>query len=121
MRERTIWISAGLLGLGVAVALALLTSRVAQPPVGLSGEPVSAGRALAPARTATTAPARAQPRRPAVPTSTQAAPPPPAAQAPPRDDDDDSGGFGDSSGSGSGDEASGRGRGRGRGRGGGDD
>jgi hypothetical protein len=113
MRERTIWISAGLLGLGVAVALALLTSRVAQPPVGLSGEPVSAGRALAPARTATTAPAGAQPRRPAVRTSTQAAPPP-ATQAPPRDDDD-RGGSGDSSGSGSGHDGSGQGRGRGRG------
>jgi hypothetical protein len=122
MRERTIWIFAGLLGLAVAVALAVLTSHVSQPRVGLSGEPVSAGRQLAPARTPTSsgAPARELPARPATSTPTTAAPPPPAAEAPPRSDDDAAN---DSSGSGSDDDSSGgsRGRGRGRGRGGGDD
>jgi len=116
MRERTIWISAGLLGLAVAVALAVLTSHVSQPPVGVPGEPVSAGQQLAPARTAPAA--RPAPARtpPAAATATTAAPPPPVVQAPRGSDD----GAGDSSGSGSGDDRSGRGRGRGRGRGGDD-
>src|SRR4051812_4426846 len=48
MRERMIWISAGLLGLLLAAALASATSRVSTPDVGLAGEPVSAGEALAP-------------------------------------------------------------------------
>lgn len=99
MRERTIWIAAGLLGLVIAVALAMLTSSVSQPPVGAPGEPVSAGRQLAPARTTTARPARTA-------TSTTATT---AAQAPRRSDDDES------DGSGSGDDSSGRGRGRGRG------
>lgn len=105
MSERTIWICAGLLGLAVAVGLALLMSRVSQPPVGVPGEPVSAGQQLAPARTA----ARAQqPARTPVRTTTPAAAPPAA------DDDDDA--ETDSSGPGSGDDDdSGRGRGRGRG------
>ncbi len=108
MRERTIWIAAGLLGLVVAVALAMLTSSVSQPPVGAPGEPVSAGRQLAPARTTT--PTTVRPARPAG-TATSTTPAPPAAQTPPQDDDDAS----DSSGSGFGDDSSGRGRGRGRG------
>ncbi len=98
MRERTIWIAAGLLGLVVAVALAVLTSSVSQPPVGAPGEPVSAGRQLAPARTTTARPARTA-------TSTTATT---ASQAPRQSDDE-------SDGSGSGDDSSGRGRGRGRG------
>ncbi|MEA2156087.1 MAG: hypothetical protein QOE11_2227 [Solirubrobacteraceae bacterium] len=54
MRERLIWISAGVLGLLLAAALASATSRVSTPDVGLAGEPVSAGEALAPpARTVT--------------------------------------------------------------------
>ncbi len=65
MPERTIWIAAGLLGLIIAVALAVLTSYVAQPPAGLTSEPISAGRQLAPARTTSTAtpPPGAPPRR----------------------------------------------------------
>jgi uncharacterized membrane protein YgcG len=47
MRERVIWISAGLLGLVLAAAMASATSRVATPDIGLAGEPVAAG-ALAP-------------------------------------------------------------------------
>ncbi|MFP5361312.1 MAG: hypothetical protein ACLGI5_01125 [Thermoleophilia bacterium] len=116
MSERTIWIAAGLLGLVVAVALAVLTSHVSQPPVGVPGEPVSAGKALAPARTATVSRARPD-RSPTRTTSTGTVPSRPAAPAQRSDDDDD-----DSSGSGSdeGDD-SGEGRGRGRGRGGDDD
>ena len=116
MRERTIWISAGLLGLAVAIALAVLTSHVSQPPVGVPGEPVSAGKQLAPARTgaARDGAAAAAPGRPVARTTTTAATPPPPAGSEPRDDDES-----DSSGSGSDDE-SGRGRGRGRGRGGDD-
>lgn len=56
MRERLIWIFAGLLGLLLAAALASATSRVTRPDVGLAGEPVSAGEALAPAATTTAAP-----------------------------------------------------------------
>jgi uncharacterized membrane protein YgcG len=48
MRERLIWISAGLLGLVLAAAMASATSRVATPDVGLAGEPIAAGQALAP-------------------------------------------------------------------------
>jgi hypothetical protein len=108
MSERTIWIVAGLVGLAVAVALALLTSHVSQPSVGLPGEPVSAGRQLAPARTATTtASAAAEPEQPTAARTTT------SAQPPARSDDDDAG---DSSG----DDGSGRGRGRNRGRGGDD-
>ncbi|MEA2148725.1 MAG: hypothetical protein QOD69_555 [Solirubrobacteraceae bacterium] len=65
MRERLIWISAGLLGLLLAAALAGATSRVTRPDVGLAGEPVSAGQALAPppATTVTVAvPARVKAR-----------------------------------------------------------
>jgi hypothetical protein len=51
MRERLIWISAGLLGLLLAAALASATSSVTTPDVGLAGEPVSAGEALAPPAT----------------------------------------------------------------------
>jgi uncharacterized membrane protein YgcG len=47
MRERVIWISAGVLGLVLAAAMASATSRVATPDIGLAGEPVAAG-ALAP-------------------------------------------------------------------------
>ena len=108
MSERAIWISAALLGLAVAVGLAILTSHVSQPPVGVPGEPVSAGQQLAPARSAD---------RDARTAGTVAAPPV-AAVPEPADEDDDSSGTG-SSGSG-GDDDSGRGRGRGRGRGGDD-
>ena len=119
MPERTIWIAAGLLGLIVAVALAILTSYVARPPAALTSAPVSAGRQLAPARDTSTATPSARARRPAKrATTTQASTPPPA---PPAGDDDPVSGapsssFDDSSGSGSGsDDDSGRGRGRGRG------
>lgn len=105
MRERTIWISAGLLGLAVAIALAVLTGYVSQPPVGVPGEPVSAGQQLAPART-TSAAARARPARPAARTTPTATTPAAAAQ-PSESEDDDSA---DSSGPGSGDDDSGRGR-----------
>ena len=101
MRERTIWIAAGLLGLVVAIALALLTSHVSQPPVGVPGEPVSAGRQLAPPRAATaTRPARARP----------ATTPPATRTTTTTTTDDDEGD----------EDGSGRGRGRGRGRGGDD-
>lgn len=115
MSERTIWIAAGLLGLVVAVALAVLTSHVSQPPVGVPGEPVSAGKALAPARTATVSRARPD-RSPTRTTATGTLPSRPAAPAQRSDDDDDD----DSSGSGS-DEGDDSGEGRGRGRGGDDD
>ncbi|HWC26454.1 MAG TPA: hypothetical protein VG474_07720 [Solirubrobacteraceae bacterium] len=136
MRERTIWIAAGLLGLLVAVGLAVLTNHVARPPVGLSGEPVSAGEQLAPPRTARTATTPARRRGATTPARTApTAPPPPVAPAVPgRDDDDrdDNSGSGSDDGSGSGSDDSsgsgsddgsgsdGRGRGRGRGRGGDD-
>lgn len=63
MRERLIWISAGLLGLVFAASLAMATSRVTKPDVGLAGEPVSAGQALAPppATAPAAAPAEARP------------------------------------------------------------
>ena len=124
MPERTIWIAAGLLGLIVAVALAVLTSYVARPPAGLTSEPVSAGRQLAPARGTSPATPSAGARGPAArATTTPASPPPPAppaaAEAPRAGDDDAvSGGPSADAGSGSGsdsDDASGRGRGRGRG------
>jgi hypothetical protein len=57
MRERVFWISAGLLGLLLAAALAGATSRVTRPDVGLAGEPVSAGEALAPPVRTVTVPA----------------------------------------------------------------
>jgi hypothetical protein len=66
MRERLIWISAGLLGLVLAAALASATSRVTTPDVGLAGEPVAAGEALAPPRaqaTTTTSREARAPRR----------------------------------------------------------
>ena len=114
MSERAIWISAGLLGLVVAVGLAILTSHVSQPPVGVPGEPVSAGRQLAPARAAAGAADRAT--RPSARPATTAVPPP-ATAAPARRDDaeDDDASSGSGSGSGSDDDGSGRGRGRGRG------
>lgn len=68
MRERLIWISAGLMGLLLAAALASATNRVTQPDVGLAGEPVSAGEALAPPPQTTvtvTTPAPAAKARPA--------------------------------------------------------
>ena len=42
------WIALALAGLLVAVAVAYAASRLASPHVGLSGEPISAGRRLAP-------------------------------------------------------------------------
>lgn len=131
MPERTIWIAAGLLGLLVAVALAVLTNYVARPPAGLTSEPVSAGRQLAPARDTSAATPSAGARRPAArATTTPASAPRPATPA--ADDDPDaadddavsrepssSPDADSSSGSGS-DDGSGRGRGRGRGRGGDD-
>jgi hypothetical protein len=122
MPERTIWIAAGLLGLIVAVALAVLTSYVARPPDGLTSEPVSAGRQLTPTRDTPTATSTAGARRPAArATTTQASAPSAAAEAPDAGDDAAVSGEPSSSrdaGSGSGsdsDDSSGRGRGRGRG------
>lgn len=97
---------AGLLGLAVAVGLAVLTSHVSQPPVGVPGEPVSAGEALAPAPATTVS--RAAPDRSATRTTDAVTAPsrPPVAPPPRGSDDDDS----DSSGSGTdGDEGSGGG------------
>jgi len=122
MPERTIWIAAGLLGLIVAVALAVLTSYVARPPAGLTSQPVSAGRQLAPARDTSTAAPSAGARSPAERATTTPPPAPPAAAEAPRAGDEDavrgdsSSSRDDRSGSGSdSDDDSGRGRGRGRG------
>jgi hypothetical protein len=127
MPERTIWIAAGLLGLIIAVALAVLTSYVARPPAGLTSEPVSAGRQLAPARDTSAGTPSAGARRPAERTTTTPAsappPAPPAAAEAPRAGDDDAVSGEPSSSADAGadsDDASGRGRGRGRGRGGDD-
>lgn len=106
-RERTTWIAAGLLGLVAAIALAVLTNRVSQPPVGLTGQPISAGEALAPRSPAPRSTAAGVRQGPAAPASTAV----PAADA------DRDGGDGASGREGS-DDDSGRGRGRGRGRGG---
>lgn len=61
MRERTLWTVAGLVGLVAAVALALVTSHMTRSPEGLSGVPISAGQALAPAHAPARAPARTGP------------------------------------------------------------
>jgi hypothetical protein len=92
MRERLVWIGLGLLGLVAAAAIGLAASKVTDAPIGLSAEPVSAGEALAPKRTATP-----RPRRRATPTAT-------ATSAPTATVDDDGGD----------DDSGGRGRGRGR-------
>jgi len=110
MRERTIWISAGLLGLVVAVGLALLTSHVSQPAVGVPGAPVSAGEALAPPRTTTTHSATPARTTKAKTSTTRTS----ATQTPVQSTGDADGSDDAGSGSGSGDDSSGKGRGRGR-------
>jgi hypothetical protein len=112
MRERMLWIAGGLVGLLLAGALALVTSGLTQPPVGLADEPVSAGEALAPREASRTAPAA-----PAAPARTTATTPPArttTAPAPATTTDDHGGGTDDSGGHG-------RGRGRGSDDGGADD
>ncbi len=114
---------AAVAGLFLAAALTTAASTLSGQSIGLSSEPLSAGRGLAPAeteepeptRTATPRPTRTpRPRRTATP-----APDPTAAptSAPTVDDDEDNSGPG----GGGDDDDSGRGRGRGRGRGGDDD
>ncbi len=49
-RSLAIWLALGLLGIGLAVAIALVARNLADQPVGIAGEPVSAGRALDPPR-----------------------------------------------------------------------
>lgn len=44
------WLALGFLGIGLAVAIALVARNLADQPVGIAGEPVSAGRALDPPR-----------------------------------------------------------------------
>lgn len=125
MRARLPWILAGLAGLVAAAALGLAASRLTEPPVGLSGEPVSAGEALAPGRTTATTPRRAvttPARRRTRPTRTTTTPavapapaPVPAARVPaarvpaptavpttPSDDHSGSGGGDDNGGGGKG-------------------
>jgi hypothetical protein len=121
MRERLTWIGLGALGLLVAAALGVATSRLTEAPVGLAAEPVSAGQALAPApapteaATAKPTPKRTRTPRPKrTPTAapTRAPTTAPQTTAPPVASVDDSGGD---------DDSSGRGRGRNRGRGSDDD
>lgn len=50
LRSLAIWLALGLLGIGLAVAIALVARNLADQPVGIAGEPVSAGRALDPPR-----------------------------------------------------------------------
>ncbi len=50
MKSLAIWLALGLLGIGLAVAIALVARNLADQPVGIAGEPVSAGRALDPPR-----------------------------------------------------------------------
>jgi hypothetical protein len=115
---------AAVAGLFVAAALTTAASSLSGQTVGLSSEPPTAGRNLAPATTpaesATPRPTT-RPKRTATPRPKRTSTPRPAATstavptAVPTVDDDNSGhGGGD-------DDSSGRGRGRGRGRGGGDD
>jgi hypothetical protein len=58
------WIGLALLGLAVAAAVAIAAGNLASQQIGLASEPISAGDALAPHRTAPRAPARARVHRP---------------------------------------------------------
>ena len=128
-RVRLAWVLAAVAGLVLAAGLTTAASTLSRQRIGLSSEPLTAGRALAPTPEGQSGPAAtatARPRRPRhTPTSTPtatatatAAPtflpttrptvPPPTATARPRDD------------SGGGDDSSGGGHGGG-GQGGGDD
>ena len=120
-RQRTFALAvAAVAGLVLAAALTTAASTLSNQSVGLSSEPLTAGRGLAP--TATGSPsAEPTPRSTRTPkpratrTPRPAATPDPTAVAPPPDDDNSG------PGSGGDDDSSGRGRGRGRGRGGDDD
>ncbi len=52
------WVALGACGIVLAFAIALVAGNLAEQPVGLTGEPVSAGSALAPATSTTTQPAK---------------------------------------------------------------
>jgi len=58
------WTALALAGLLIAAGAAYAASKIATQPIGLSSEPISAGRALAPKATR---PARPKPRRTATP------------------------------------------------------
>ena len=117
-RGTLMWAALALAGLVVAVGVSFAASKLAEPSVGLTNEPVSAGARLAPTRTQTTEdrPARKQKRKRkrGGASTTPAAPPPattrPVAPPPTSTSGDDHGG-----GSESGDDSGGHGRGRGRG------
>ncbi len=47
-RSVATWLGLGLLGIGLAVAIALVAHNLTDQPIGIAGEPVSAGRALDP-------------------------------------------------------------------------
>jgi len=57
------WLLLGLLGVALAVAIALVAGGLASQPVGLTGEPVSAGSALDPATRVSEQPARKADRK----------------------------------------------------------
>jgi hypothetical protein len=120
MRSVVLWSLAALAGILVAAGITLAASSLSSQQIGLSAEPLSAGDALVPERTATPDPTptatpekRRKKRRP----QRTATPAPTATAVPTVEAGDDHGG---DRGSGGGDDDGG-GSGRGRGRGGDDD
>jgi hypothetical protein len=113
--QRLLWFLGGLAGVLLAAGVTYAASSLSTQRIGISSEPVSAGRELAPRSTPTpgatpTPTATATPRKKK---RTPAATPTSIPTAVPTVDDDNSGSDSD-------DDSSGRGRGRGRGRGGDD-
>ena len=108
-RANFTWILLAVTGLVVAVAVSVAASKLSEPQVGLTSEPVTAGERLAP-RTRATTPADGRttttetPTTPTTTTDTR-----PTRTVPDDDESDDD--------EGAEDDDSGRGRGRGRGRG----
>lgn len=63
-----LWLLAGLAGIALAVAIALVATNLVRQPVGLAGEPVSAGRALEPVEPP---PGQTAPEKPSVGTTSR--------------------------------------------------
>jgi hypothetical protein len=118
-RQSALWILAGVLGIVLAAAITWATSQLAGQHIGLSSEPISAARALAPrsperatsGRVRTTIPSRAHSgRAPAVPqanstaseaaSTVEAAPAPATVEQPPSAAGEPSAGSGAASSSG---------------------
>jgi hypothetical protein len=84
------WVALALVGLAVAVGVSYAASQLSKPKVGLTSEPISHVRELAPekpTRGPNGSPERTTPTTPAAPTDTTSVPPPQGSEEERGDDD----------------------------------